>query len=893
MQLTLITSKTPERLSKGFKLDEAGKLLKMSGGAMQTGTAKRVELQKFSDLATILTSLNSAQALCYGISPHKNAIVLTKKALKYAKQNGGPPVIARDREHFRYPSGTSLMMFDNDPAKDQIPLTGDEFLEAVYSVCPEISKAPHVLITSASSYIYMGNECLKGPGGWRLLVAVKQGTDIQRAGEAFFKRCWLLGKGHIFISKSGAMLPRTIIDAAVWQPERLDFCAGASCKTPLEQRRPAPQVFNPAGVPLNSTETLKPMTLTEENEFKRLKGEAIKAAHPEANKIQDQWVNDRVQDGLSNVPEDKKEATGRTLREAYTSAVKNLVLLGDFLLVQPNGKPVTVGEVLDNPDKWHGKRFADPLEPDYGNDKRISIVNLRAAGRPYIYSHAHGGRRFPLHRARVTIELVEGERVRIVKSVLELMRINGAHYRRGGEIVSVNAEGEVIPRDKDGLLFDVDGLGRFERFDRRSSESRPCDCKANIAAGIMAARGSWGLPELIGVATAPTLDPRTNRIIDVDGFDQQTGLILILNDSSKWSGIPVEPKVGDVEKAIETLWLPFRDFPFDGPISRGVMLDAVLTTSVRPLLPTAPGKSFTAPTAGSGKSLLARCLSEIAGDTPAMLPNAGEAEEIRKRLLALLRENRRVMILDNVTGTLNSAALCVALTSPVYSDRILGVSETINVPTRTLLLITGNNITLKGDLCRRVLTCRIDPAMETPWKRRFDLDPAEYCRTHRLEMVAACLTIIRAGIQSGPTMPDRTASFELWSDTVRRSVCLVRDYDFLDVADPVESIDTAYDMDPETQKLSALFAAWWQVFQDEPVKVATLIKHGEWNSSSDLSTNPELNAVLHEIAGEGHSINPRRLGRWIEKNRERIISGLRVVPAGKSQGVCRWQLKKE
>ena len=32
-----------------------------------------------------------------------------------------------------------------------------------------------------------------------------------------------------------------------------------------------------------------------------------------------------------------------------------------------------------------------------------------------------------------------------------------------------------------------------------------------------------------------------------------------------------------------------------------------------------------------------------------------------------------------------------------YSDRVLGVNETIEVPTRTLLLITGNNVTIAGD----------------------------------------------------------------------------------------------------------------------------------------------------------------------------------------------------
>ena len=109
-------------------------------------------------------------------------------------------------------------------------------------------------------------------------------------------------------------------------------------------------------------------------------------------------------------------------------------------------------------------------------------------------------------------------------------------------------------------------------------------------------------------------------------------------------------------------------------------------------------------------------------------------------------------------------------------------------------------------------------------KRSFDLDPLEYCRNHRFEIVAAALTIIRAGIQNGLKMPDRTASFELWSDTVRRAVCLVAENGVIDCADPVESIDSAYEMDPETSKLHALLAVWWDIFGDEVITVAELIQ---------------------------------------------------------------------
>jgi len=894
MQLTKITTTKPPTLSKSFRLTDTGDLQKLSGGPLVEGIAERIQIHDVSELAELLNSLNPANALIYGVTPHERARVVTKKALNRMTDNGGPPTIARTREHFKYSDGPGILMLDNDPGKGQAPLTGDQFRKALYTVCPAIETAPHILTPSASSYIYKGNECLKGPGGWRVLVVVKRAQYIERAGDVLFKSSWLSDMGYIFISKSGAMLPRSIIDASVWQPERLDFCGGAHCVKPLEQRRPAPEIFNSEAEPLDTIKELKDLSHAQEAAFIHAKGAVIKAARSDANEIQEQWIAARVKEIVAEKPEEEKEVASQSARALLTMAAKKRILLGDFILTLPNGQTVTVGELLDSPDKWHGKRCADPLEPNYNNDRDICYINLRAGGRPYLWSFAHGGQRYNLHRARETIQLIDGERYDTVNKILELIRINGAHYDRG-EIVTVSQDGEVIPRDKDGLLYDFDGLVRFQRYDRRSEEWRGCDCKPTIAAGVLAAQGAWNLPKLTGISTAPLIDPASGRLIDTDGYDPQTGLILILNDISKWQGLPETSDVGALagilEDAVQRLWTPFSEFPFDGPVSQGVWLNAILTGATRPLLPTAPGVAVTSPVPGSGKTFLAKCVATLIGEIPALLPDAGDSEEVRKRLLALLRQGKRILILDNVVGVLDSSALCVMLTGDTFEDRVLGASETISVPTRTMVIITGNNVIFRGDLCRRVLTSRIDPEMETPWKRAFDLDPVHYCKTHRLEMIRDALTIIRIGLKIGPKMPDRTASFELWSDSIRRAVCLVGKYGFLDVADPVKSIDTAYEMDPETAKLSALTAAWWQIWKDKPIKVADLITQAS-DALVDAYLYPELRSALREIAGEGYSINSRRLGRWIERNRERIQGGKRIVAAGRKDGVRQWSIKK-
>ena len=183
-----------------------------------------------------------------------------------------------------------------------------------------------------------------------------------------------------------------------------------------------------------------------------------------------------------------------------------------------------------------------------------------------------------------------------------------------------------------------------------------------------------------------------------------------------------------------------------GPVDRGVALAAVLTAFTRPALDKAPAFGFTAPVAGSGKSLMALSLSYLAGTPSAdVMPGKVGDEEIRKRLLAIGRRASTVCIFDNVSGAFTSDSLCAWLTSELFGDRLLGISQDTTVPTKTLMLLTGNNLTLKGDLCRRVLLCRIDPKMKNPHKRSFVMLIEAPCVTHNPQEFAPVPVKSQAG----------------------------------------------------------------------------------------------------------------------------------------------------
>ena len=148
--------------------------------------------------------------------------------------------------------------------------------------------------------------------------------------------------------------------------------------------------------------------------------------------------------------------------------------------------------------------------------------------------------------------------------------------------------------------------------------------------------------------------------------------------------------------------------------------------------------------------------------------------ETEKRITAHLCSGQRVILLDNVAGTMGGPALDAALTADIWAGRILGQSALVEVPNRATWIATGNNVAIRGDLSRRTLRCYLDVDTERPEERQgFNRpDLLGYVRKHRGRLVGACLTILRAYIRAG--RPELglcpMGSFEEWSKTVRAAL---------------------------------------------------------------------------------------------------------------------------
>lgn len=195
-----------------------------------------------------------------------------------------------------------------------------------------------------------------------------------------------------------------------------------------------------------------------------------------------------------------------------------------------------------------------------------------------------------------------------------------------------------------------------------------------------------GLRPLAAIISAPTLRPDGTALIE-PGYDSTTGLLLVLDGVDAIVPLPDRPSTEQAAEALAMLWKPFSEFPFVGPLDRAAHLGALLTAVVRPSLPTAPAFAYDAPVQGSGKTLLARCVAALAtGNEPDGWPASAGAddEETRKRIFTALRDGKRVVVLDHLLGTFDSASLAAALTSPKWTDRVLGKSEAVTVANTTV-----------------------------------------------------------------------------------------------------------------------------------------------------------------------------------------------------------------
>lgn len=427
-----------------------------------------------------------------------------------------------------------------------------------------------------------------------------------------------------------------------------------------------------------------------------------------------------------------------------------------------------------------------------------------------------------------------------------------------------------------------------ERYDARSEKHKIIDCPRRVADAYLA-RGHWPeLPPLTGFAEAPTID-LDGRLLDQPGYDKETGLFLAFDPIPGYEPAPKEPSKADATTAADLLLALIESFPCVDDADRAAVLAGIVTALVRRSLPSAPMLAITAPTPGTGKTMLAETPSVIATGRRASVLSLGHDDaEAEKRLGGVLLAGDACILLDNIERPLGGDLLCQVTTQPSVRLRPLGTSGVVSVPTHALLLATGNNLSIVGDLKRRVMLVRLDAQVERPEQRSFARNHLEDVYARRGELIRAALTIPMAYLKAGaPPIAGLSpaGSFEQWDRMVRRPLV------WLGLPDPLLASETLREDDPDLASMRSLFAAWRALFQDRAVTVAEVVEAGM--DRAPMSGNP-VNADLFDSlqVACAEKPNARRLGNWLRYRKNRIVDGMQLVQSGTdaTSKVARWKI---
>ncbi|MAC32090.1 MULTISPECIES: hypothetical protein [Idiomarina] len=867
-KVSVITSQRPKTLTKRFSLKD-GQLNKETAANLYKGIVEVVEVKDAQELGKLIGSLGHDQALCYGLPVGDARQLVTKTAYEEA---GRPATsLPRAKEHFNWPDGGGVMLLDHDKPTNGGAFDRDRFFKVLSEVIPDFDQIAKTWIPSSSSLISNSDtgEQLIPLKGHHTNIIVKDATDIPRAGKVIFDRLWLAGYGFYEVSTSGQLLPRTPVDASMWQTNKLDFAAGSRCTAPLKQLRGEPRVYD--GVPLDTRELLPDLTIEEEQQLKSLKEKAKAEMAGEVQETQALYIHERSSQmvGSNASAEEIQQAEKTVLR-----ALEQKVLTGDFEVILEGGEVVTIGDMLDDPMKYHHKLTFDPLEPDYDGGRVVGKLYL-IGSRPNLHSFAHGGKTYRLVRQPREIEVIQGRTHDTVQETLALMRVLPDVFDYGDALVTIH-QGRAHPLNEAGLAHYLGGVCQYWKWVVRGEQKIKvlADPPPNLVKQILALEGQRELKKLDAVITAPVMMP-DGYIVNKIGYNEQSRLLL---DSSEiLPAVPREPSKEQVQDAVQQVMKPFNEFPYCESIDKAALLAAVLTGIVRAVLPTAPAFAFDAPTQGSGKTLLAKCVASIAtGGSYAVWPHTRgrDDEETRKRIGTALLSGERAIIWDNILGDFDSASIAALLTSEVYSDRTLGKSHAPKLPNKALFLMTGNNLSLAGDMPRRVIVCRIDPQSERPYARTFDLDPLEYIKRNRQQIVTAGLTIMRGYMadEFHDKAEGQTASFEVWDELVRQPIAWLNEWicegEFGDI---MQKVDEAQQKDPEKAILGELLRALYAQFSSQPFMAKDVEKH----TTRDVGLHfeqTEIGECLDEILG-GRNLKARSIGKVLSNREGRIVDG--------------------
>lgn len=491
-------------------------------------------------------------------------------------------------------------------------------------------------------------------------------------------------------------------------------------------------------------------------------------------------------------------------------------------------------------------------------------------------------------RHKPVIRVVAGDLHRVVDAAEKELAARGRHYQSGGLIVSISTDPttgdpSIVPTNAPALTRELSVAATWEKFDARAGGWVNCDPPQRHIGVLYDGQNFRHLPALAGVARQPYF-LGNGELVTQSGYEPTEHRFGVFD--ARQFVIP-EPTREAAKKALAVIEELLGEFSFVGPCDKAAALAAIFTAVVRTSLPHAPGFHVRAPVFGSGKSYLCELISAFAGPGGDSQKKGDKvsypttSEEATKAILALLLNGPAVIEFDDMdTDWIPHGVIKRMLTAEHITDRVLGVSKTATVSTRTLVLGSGNNVGPIRDLLRRVLTIHIDPRCATPATRVFNAEPVAKVYQNRGRYVAAVLTIILAWQKAGRPRQEWAGNIVTysgaWSEYCRHPLM------WLGHPDPATALFEQLKHDPDAEILDGLMTEWTARFDDKPTTVRELVTLA-WEGT------PLRDAISEFPVEERGVINRSKLGWIIKKNAGRVING-RYFEKATADGRTAWRV---
>lgn len=416
--------------------------------------------------------------------------------------------------------------------------------------------------------------------------------------------------------------------------------------------------------------------------------------------------------------------------------------------------------VIELPDR-DGKPVKDAADWVSAGGTAVELKSLVDKARPFTPSSAPTSKRPLVLLPRSSQSISETGR-----HLGELLAETKRFFLRGGSVVRLRKDHEGFPVLDDAkpvaLASDFETVATLHTMSSKG-DIAPAICNESQAKLITASEAfRSALPPIRVVARCPMLIERNGTLIEVCGYDRESGILA--------SGSPTVQMSPDV--AVSLLDEMLAEFSFTTPGDRARSLAALITPALvlGGLLPgRAPLDLGEATASQSGKGYRNKLTAALYAESVRTITQSkGGVGAMEETFSQALLNGANFLCLDNVRGKIDSPAIESFLTEDRFLARAPYRQPTEVDPKRVMVMLTSNKADLTTDLSNRssIVHIRKQPDGHS-FKRYPEGGILDHVRANQPQYLGAVFSIIRTWHEAGKPRTEETRhDFREWVQTL-------------------------------------------------------------------------------------------------------------------------------